>query len=83
MPDVTDVAVQEDCPTGTALITVEDSGENTIVRGQFALAYAAELPLADALRHACAAGGIAPTAHGTQTAMPAPAQVAEPLSRTT
>jgi ribokinase len=54
---------------------VDAVGAGDTFCAQLALSYAAGLPLAQAVRRACAAGALATTGHGAQTAMPTGGQV--------
>ncbi|MEV0231961.1 ribokinase [Nonomuraea sp. NPDC050786] len=54
---------------------VDAVGAGDTFCAQLALAHAAGLPLAQAVRRACAAGALATTGHGAQTAMPTGDQV--------
>ncbi|MCA2226379.1 ribokinase [Nonomuraea aurantiaca] len=54
---------------------VDAVGAGDTFCAQLALSYAAGLPLDQALRRACAAGALATTGHGAQTAMPTGDQV--------
>lgn len=60
---------------------VDAVGAGDTFCAQLALAHAAGLPLAEAVRRACAAGALATTAHGAQTAMPTGNQVERLLAR--
>ncbi|HUR07403.1 MAG TPA: ribokinase [Nonomuraea sp.] len=60
---------------------VDAVGAGDTFCAQLALAYAAGLPLAQAIRRACAAGALATTGHGAQTAMPTGGQVERLLTR--
>lgn len=66
---------------GFTVASVDTVGAGDAFCGQFALAHAAKAPLAEAVRRACAAGAIAATAHGTQTAELTSARVEELLAR--
>ncbi|MEU7862656.1 ribokinase [Nonomuraea sp. NPDC049141] len=60
---------------------VDAVGAGDTFCAQLALAHAAGLPLAQAVRLACAAGALATTGHGAQTAMPTGDQVERLLAR--
>lgn len=64
---------------GFAVISVDTVGAGDAFCAQLALAYAAKAPLAEALRRACAAGAIATTMRGTQSADLTPARIDELL----
>lgn len=64
---------------GFAVTSVDTVGAGDAFCAQFALAHAAKAPLAAALRRACAAGAIATTMRGTQSADLTPARVDELL----
>ncbi|NUW44456.1 ribokinase [Nonomuraea rhodomycinica] len=70
------------CEAPSFRVPVVDAvGAGDTFCAQLALAHAAGLPLADAVRRACAAGALATTAHGAQTAMPTGGQVERLLAR--
>ncbi|MEV4109693.1 ribokinase [Nonomuraea sp. NPDC049695] len=60
---------------------VDAVGAGDTFCAQLALAYASGLPLAQAVRRACAAGALATTGHGAQTAMPTGDQVERLFAR--
>jgi len=66
---------------GFAVASVDTVGAGDAFCGQFALAYAARTPLADAMRRACAAGALATTARGTQAVELTSARVEELLGQ--
>jgi ribokinase len=74
-----DGAGRVDVP-GFTVASVDTVGAGDAFCGQFALAYAAKTPLAEAVRRACAAGALATTAPGTQGAELTSARVAELLA---
>ncbi|MEV0151838.1 MULTISPECIES: ribokinase [unclassified Nonomuraea] len=64
------------CQVPSFQVPVVDAvGAGDTFCAQLALAHAAGLPLDQAVRRACAAGALATTAHGAQTAMPTAGQV--------
>ncbi|NUW37009.1 ribokinase [Nonomuraea sp. SMC257] len=70
------------CEAPSFQVPVVDAvGAGDTFCAQLALAHAAGLPLAEAVRRACAAGALATTAHGAQTAMPTGGQVERLLAR--
>ncbi|WP_433512470.1 ribokinase [Nonomuraea sp. CA-143628] len=70
------------CQVPTFPVTAVDAvGAGDTFCAQLALAHAAGLPLAQAVRRACAAGALATTGHGAQTAMPTGDQVERLLAR--
>jgi ribokinase len=72
--------VVEDMP-GFVVASVDTVGAGDTFSGQFALASASRTPPADAVRRSCAAGALATTAAGAQSAAVTPACVAELLAR--
>jgi len=66
---------------GFTVASVDTVGAGDAFCGQFALAYATQAPLTDAVRRACAAGAIATTARGTQAAELTSARVDELLAQ--
>jgi ribokinase len=66
---------------GFTVASIDTVGAGDAFCGQFALAYATQAPLADAVRRACAAGAIATTARGTQAAELTSARVDELLAQ--
>jgi ribokinase len=67
---------------GFTVRAVDTVGAGDTFCGQFVVAHATKVPLAEAVRRACAAGAIATTAHGTQAAGLTPTEVEELLART-
>lgn len=68
---------------GFAVRAVDTVGAGDAFCGQFVVAHATKVPLAEAVRRACAAGAIATTAHGTQATELTPIQVEELLATQT
>lgn len=66
---------------GFSVESVDTVGAGDAFCGQFALAYAVKVPLAEAVRRACAAGALATTARGTQAAELTSARVEELSAR--
>jgi len=66
---------------GFVVPSVDSVGAGDAFCGQFVLAYAARTPLAEAVRRSCAAGALATTAPGAQSAGPTLARVEELMSR--
>jgi len=66
---------------GFVVPSVDAVGAGDAFCGQFVLAHAAKTPLAEAVRRSCAAGALATTAPGAQSACPTPARVEELMSR--
>lgn len=64
---------------GFTVASVDTVGAGDAFCAQFALAYAAKAPLAEALRRACAAGALATTTRGTQAAEVTPDRINELL----
>jgi ribokinase len=65
---------------GFAVPSVDSVGAGDAFCGQFVLAHAAGTPLAEAVRRSCAAGALATTAPGAQSAGPTRARVEELMS---
>jgi ribokinase len=65
---------------GFAVHSVDSVGAGDAFCGQFVLAHAAGTPLAEAVRRSCAAGALATTAPGAQSASPTRARVEELMS---
>jgi ribokinase len=66
---------------GYVVPSVDSVGAGDAFCGQFAVAHAAGTPLAEAVRRSCAAGALATTARGAQSAGPTRARVEELMSR--
>jgi ribokinase len=66
---------------GFAVPSVDTVGAGDTFCGQFALASAFGIPLAEAVRRSCAAGALATTTPGAQSPAATPDRVAELLSR--
>jgi ribokinase len=70
-----DKAGRVDVP-GFPVASIDTVGAGDTFCGQFALAWAAEVPLLEAVRRACAAGALATTAPGAQSDAATPERVA-------
>jgi ribokinase len=66
---------------GFTVPSVDTVGAGDTFCGQFALAFASGATLTEAVRRSCAAGALATTTHGAQSAAATPDRVAELLAR--